>query len=119
MARQGWRNKGGLVLVGDGDIGNIDNNDNINNGKRPLVFVITGESDAGGVGRNVNAMPEEMATGSSVRIMNLTDGKFALETMFFQNAHKAETKGFAKNGGCSVDLVRVFEMLVRGSHDIS
>ncbi|NOY00331.1 MAG: hypothetical protein GXP30_11435 [Verrucomicrobia bacterium] len=49
--------------------------------KRPLVFVITGESNSGGVGRNAKATPKEMAPRPSVQIMNLTDGKFAFETM--------------------------------------
>ncbi len=47
----------------------------------PLIFVITGESNSGGVGRNAKATPKEMAPRPSVQIMNLTDGKFAFETM--------------------------------------
>jgi len=49
--------------------------------KRPLVFVFTGESNSGGVGRNADATPKEMAPRPSVQIMNLTDGTFAFETM--------------------------------------
>lgn len=47
----------------------------------PLVFVITGESNSGGSGRNTDATPEEMAPRSSVQIMNLTSGKFGFENM--------------------------------------
>lgn len=49
--------------------------------KRPLVIVITGESNSGGSGRNVDASAKEMQPRPSVRIMNLTSGKFGFETM--------------------------------------
>lgn len=49
--------------------------------QRPLVFVITGESNSGGAGRNVDASPEEMAPRTSVQIMNLTSGEFGFEDM--------------------------------------
>ncbi len=49
--------------------------------KRPLVFVITGESNSGGSGRNADASPKEKEPRPSVQIMNLTSGKFGFETM--------------------------------------
>ncbi|MFK5922334.1 MAG: sialate O-acetylesterase [Verrucomicrobiota bacterium] len=49
--------------------------------KQALVFVITGESNSGGVGRNSNASPKEMAPRPAVQIMNLTDGKFGFEAL--------------------------------------
>lgn len=48
---------------------------------QPLVIVITGESNSGGSGRNVDASPKERAPRNSVQIMNLTSGKFGFETM--------------------------------------
>lgn len=55
--------------------------DNDQNKKRPLVFVITGESNSGGSGRNTDASPKEMAPRASVQIMNLISGKFGFEDM--------------------------------------
>ncbi len=49
--------------------------------QRPLVFVITGESNSGGSGRNSDASPKEMAPRPAVQIMNLTSGKFGFEDM--------------------------------------
>ena len=49
--------------------------------KRPLVIVITGESNSGGSGRNVDVSPKEKEPRPSVQIMNLTSGKFGFETM--------------------------------------
>jgi len=48
---------------------------------RPLVFVITGESNSGGIGLNSDASPKELSPRNSVQIMNLTDGKFRFEPM--------------------------------------
>ncbi len=47
----------------------------------PLVFVITGESNSGGIGLNADAAPAERQPRPSVRIMNLTDGRFAFEPL--------------------------------------
>lgn len=49
--------------------------------RRPLVFVITGESNSGGVGENTDATAEERKPRPNLQIMNLTDGKFGFETM--------------------------------------
>lgn len=49
---------------------------------RPLVFVITGESNSGGVGKNAKATAEEMKPRSCVQIMNLTDGKWGIPRDF-------------------------------------
>jgi len=49
--------------------------------RRPLVFVITGESNSGGVGDNLDASAEERAPRPGVQIMNLTDGKFGFENL--------------------------------------
>lgn len=48
---------------------------------RPLVFVFTGESNSGGVGRNAEATPAELAARPSVQIMNLTNGLFTFEPL--------------------------------------
>jgi hypothetical protein len=48
---------------------------------RPLAFVITGESNSGGVGANFDASAEERAPRPNVQIMNLVDGKFGFEDM--------------------------------------
>jgi len=48
---------------------------------RPLVFVITGESNSGGIGKNADASPKERGPRSCVQIMNLTDGRFGFEDM--------------------------------------
>lgn len=47
----------------------------------PLVFVITGESNSGGIGKNSDASPGEMASHPSVQIMNLTSGNFEFEDL--------------------------------------
>lgn len=47
--------------------------------RRPLVFVITGESNSGGIGKNADASPMELAPRPRVQIMNLTDGRFGFE----------------------------------------
>ncbi|MBL4883099.1 MAG: hypothetical protein JKY95_01015 [Planctomycetaceae bacterium] len=49
--------------------------------QRPLVFVITGESNSGGSGKNSSASEKERSKRSCVQIMNLTDGKFGFEDM--------------------------------------
>ena len=48
---------------------------------RPLVFVFTGESNSGGIGRNAEATPAEQAARPSVQIMNLTNGLFTFEPL--------------------------------------
>ena len=48
---------------------------------RPLVFVITGESNSGGVGDNADATEKERAPRPNLQIMNLTDGRFGFEDM--------------------------------------
>jgi len=47
----------------------------------PLVFVITGESNSGGIGLNSQATPAEQKPRASVQIMNLTDGLFNFEPL--------------------------------------
>ncbi len=49
--------------------------------RRPLVFVITGESNSGGVGDNADATTAERSPRPNLQIMNLTDGNFAFEDM--------------------------------------
>ena len=49
--------------------------------ERPLVFVFTGESNSGGIGRNAEATAAEQAVRSSVQIMNLTNGLFTFEPL--------------------------------------
>ena len=48
---------------------------------RPLVFVFTGESNSGGIGRNAEATAAEQAARPSVQIMNLTNGTFTFEPL--------------------------------------
>lgn len=48
---------------------------------RPLVFVFTGESNSGGIGRNAETTPAELASRTSVQIMNLTNGLFTFEPL--------------------------------------
>jgi hypothetical protein len=48
---------------------------------RPLVIVITGESNSGGIGLNSEATPAELSPRPSVQIMNLTDGLFRFEPL--------------------------------------
>jgi hypothetical protein len=48
---------------------------------RPLVFVFTGESNSGGIGRNAEATPAEQAGRPCVQIMNLTNGLFTFEPL--------------------------------------
>ena len=48
---------------------------------RPLVFVFTGESNSGGIGRNAEATPAELAARPSVQILNLTNGLFTFEPL--------------------------------------
>ncbi|MEI6518942.1 MAG: sialate O-acetylesterase [bacterium] len=48
---------------------------------RPLVFVITGESNSGGIGLNADASLEERKPRSSVQILNPADGLFAFEPL--------------------------------------
>jgi hypothetical protein len=48
---------------------------------RPLVFVITGESNSGGIGTNADASPKERSPRTGVQIMNLTDGNFGFENL--------------------------------------
>jgi hypothetical protein len=47
----------------------------------PLVFVITGESNSGGIGSNAQATPAERKARPSVQIMNLTNGRFNFEPL--------------------------------------
>jgi hypothetical protein len=49
--------------------------------QRPLVFVITGESNSGGIGLNGSATAAELKPRPSVQIMNLTDEKHAFEPL--------------------------------------
>ncbi|MFZ4397158.1 MAG: sialate O-acetylesterase [Kiritimatiellia bacterium] len=49
--------------------------------ERPLIFVFTGESNSGGIGRNAEATPAELAARPSVQIMNLTNGLFTFEPL--------------------------------------
>jgi hypothetical protein len=49
--------------------------------ERRLVFVFTGESNSGGIGRNAEATPAELAARPSVQIMNLTNGLFTFEPL--------------------------------------
>lgn len=46
-----------------------------------LHFVITGESNSGGIGLNSDATSGEIASRSSVQIMNLTSGNFEFENL--------------------------------------
>lgn len=46
-----------------------------------LAFVITGESNSGGIGLNSDASGAELAARSSVQIMNLTSGLFGFEDL--------------------------------------
>ena len=46
-----------------------------------LAFVITGESNSGGLGLNSDATPQELASHSSVQITNLTSGNFLYENL--------------------------------------
>lgn len=48
---------------------------------RPLVFVITGESNSGGLGANRAATAAELAPRPCVQIMNLTSGQFQFEDL--------------------------------------
>ena len=48
---------------------------------RPLVIVITGESNSGGVGSNADATSAERAPRPSVQVMNLTNRKFGFENL--------------------------------------
>lgn len=46
-----------------------------------LAFVITGESNSGGIGLNSDATSQEMQPHSAVQIMNLTSGNFQFENL--------------------------------------
>jgi len=46
-----------------------------------LSFVITGESNSGGIGSNASATAGELASRSAVQIMNLTSGNFLFENL--------------------------------------
>ncbi len=46
-----------------------------------LAFVITGESNSGGIGLNSDATAGEVASRSAVQIMNLTSGLFGFENL--------------------------------------
>lgn len=46
-----------------------------------LSFVITGESNSGGIGLNSDATAGELAARSAVQIMNLTSGQFLFENL--------------------------------------
>jgi trimeric autotransporter adhesin len=46
-----------------------------------LAFVITGESNSGGIGLNSEATSGELASRSAVQIMNLTSGDFLFENL--------------------------------------
>jgi len=48
---------------------------------RPLVIVITGESNSGGIGLNSQATSAELQPRPSVQIMNLTNGLFSFEPL--------------------------------------
>ena len=58
-----------------------DSSDADSENPRPLVFVITGESNSGGNGDNSAASPKERELRACVQIMNLTSGKFGFENM--------------------------------------
>jgi hypothetical protein len=64
------------------DISNFptDNTDAIPD--RPLAFVITGESNSGGIGLNADASLEECQPRSSVQILNLADELFTFEPLY-------------------------------------
>jgi hypothetical protein len=47
----------------------------------PIVFVITGESNSGGIGLNSQATAAERAPRACVQIMNLTSGSFGFEDL--------------------------------------
>ena len=47
----------------------------------PLIFVITGESNSGGIGSNAQATPAERKARPCVQIMNLTNGRFNFEPL--------------------------------------
>ncbi len=59
--------------------------------ERPLVFVFTGESNSGGIGRNAEATPAELAARPSVQIMNLTNGLFTFESLLLGKKQPARS----------------------------
>ncbi len=64
---------------------------------RALVFVITGESNSGGVGRNKSAKEKERMPRACVQIMNLTDGKFGFEDLQLGVNNLRDHFGFKEN----------------------
>lgn len=65
--------------------------------QRPLVFVITGESNSGGVGRNSSATEKERMPRPCVQIMNLTNGKFGFENLQLGVNNLRDHFGFKEN----------------------
>jgi len=63
----------------------------------PLAFVITGESNSGGLGKNASASPRERAPRSCVQIMNLTDGKFRFEDLHLSINNLRDHTGLQKH----------------------
>ncbi|MDD5704996.1 MAG: sialate O-acetylesterase [Kiritimatiellae bacterium] len=61
----------------------------------PLAFVITGESNSGGIGLNADATPAELQPRPAVRIMNLTDGRFGFEPLWLGKNNLREHAGLA------------------------
>lgn len=67
---------------------------------RPLVFVFTGESNSGGIGRNAEATPAELAARPSVQIMNLTNGLFTFEPLLLGRNNLREHAGLESYYAC-------------------
>ncbi|MEI6786924.1 MAG: SGNH/GDSL hydrolase family protein [bacterium] len=80
---------------------------------RPLVFVFTGESNSGGIGRNAEATPAEQAVRPSVQIMNLTNGLFTFEPLLLGQNNLRDHAGlesyYAGCHGLEVGLANAVE----------
>lgn len=80
---------------------------------RPLVFVFTGESNSGGIGRNAEATSAELAARPSVQIMNLTNGLFIFEPLLLGQNNLRDHAGlesyYARCHGLELGLANAVE----------
>jgi hypothetical protein len=79
----------------------------------PLVFVITGESNSGGLGSNSQATPAEQKAGPCVQITNLTNGRFTFEPLHLGGnnlrAHFGLQKYYGTRHGFENELANAVE----------
>lgn len=88
---------------------------------QPLVFVITGESNSGGIGKNADASAKELEPRACVQIMNLAAGNFRFENLRIghnnlRDHHRLE-KFYDSHHGLELGLANQIEAGVFPGHE--